>query len=153
MSSSRHDYPVHLRDYLGTPAHTLRLWAHRHADDFSSDIGVFDHEGYLYYIGRKDDVINLGGYKIAPTDVENLALQSGLVHECLCIEDRDEYGVPYIKLLVVVEDKSKFDPVALNAFLSDRLEKYKIPRTIEAVDTLIKTFNGKTDRKAYRKKL
>jgi len=118
----------------------------------SSDIGVFDHEGYLYYIGRKDDVINLGGYKIAPTDVENLALQSGLVHECLCIEDRDEYGVPYIKLLVVVEDKSKFDPVALNAFLSDRLEKYKIPRVIEAVDTLIKTFNGKTDRKAYRKK-
>ena len=119
----------------------------------SSDIGAFDHEGYLYYIGRKDDVINLGGYKIAPTDVENLALQSGLVHECLCIEDRDEYGVPYIKLLVVVEDKSKFDPVALNAFLSDRLEKYKIPRTIEVVDTLIKTFNGKIDRKAYRKKL
>ena len=116
----------------------------------SSDIGAFDHEGYLYYIGRKDDVINLGGYKIAPTDVENFALQSGLVHECLCIEDRDEYGVPYIKLLVVVEDKSKFDPVALNAFLSDRLEKYKIPRVIEVVDALIKTFNGKTDRKAYR---
>ena len=117
----------------------------------SSDIGAFDHEGYLYYIGRKDDVINLGGYKIAPTDVENFALQSGLVHECLCIEDRDEYGVPYIKLLVVVEDKSKFDPVALNAFLSDRQEKYKIPRVIEVVDALIKTFNGKTDRKAYRK--
>ena len=116
----------------------------------SSDIGVFDHEGYLYYIGRKDDVINLGGYKIAPTDVENFALQLGLVHECLCIEDRDEYGVPYIKLLVVVEDKSKFDPVALNAFLSDKLEKYKIPRVIETVDALIKTFNGKTDRKAYR---
>ena len=119
----------------------------------SSDIGTFDAEGYLYYIGRKDDVINLGGYKIAPTDVESLALQSGLVQECLCIEDCDEYGVPYLKLLVVVEDKSKFDPVALNAFLSDKLEKYKIPRVIEAVDALIKTYNGKTDRKAYRKKL
>ena len=118
----------------------------------SSDIGKFDEDGYLYYIGRKDDVINLGGYKIAPTDVENLALQSGLIHECLCIEDHDEYGVPYLKLLVVVEDKSKFNPVALNAFLSDKLEKYKIPRVIEVVDTLIKTYNGKTDRKAYRKK-
>lgn len=116
----------------------------------SSDIGTFDTEGYLYYIGRKDDVINIGGYKIAPTDVENLALQLGLVLECLCIEDHDEFGVPYLKLLVVVEDKSKFDPVALNAFLSDKLEKYKIPRVIEAVDALIKTFNGKTDRKAYR---
>ena len=119
----------------------------------SSDIGTFDADGYLYYIGRKDDVINLGGYKIAPTDVESLALQSGLVHECICIEDSDEYGIPYLKLLVVVEDKSKFNPVALNAFLSDKLEKYKIPRVIEVVDALIKTFNGKTDRKAYRKKL
>ena len=119
----------------------------------SSDIGTFDADGYLYYIGRKDDVINLGGYKIAPTDVESLALQSGFVHECLCIEDCDEYGVPYLKLLVVVEDKSKFDPVALNAFLSDKQEKYKIPRVIEAVDSLITTFNGKTDRKAYRKKV
>ena len=119
----------------------------------SSDVGTFDADGYLYYIGRKDDVINIGGYKIAPTDVENLALQSGLVHECLCIEDLDEFGVPYLKLLVVVENKSKFDPVALNAFLSDKLEKYKIPRVIEAVDALIKTFNGKTDRKAYRKNL
>ena len=119
----------------------------------SSDIGAFDHEGYLYYIGRKDDVINLGGYKIAPTDVENLALQSELVQECICIEDSDEYGVPYLKLLVVVEDKSKFDPVALNAFLSDKLEKYKIPRTIEVADSLIKTYNGKIDRKAYRKSL
>ena len=117
----------------------------------SSDIGTFDADGYLYFIGRKDDVINLGGYKIAPTDVESLALQSGFVQECLCIEDHDEFGVPYLKLLVVVEDKSKFDPVALNAFLSDKLEKYKIPRVIEAVDALIKTFNGKTDRKAYRK--
>ena len=118
----------------------------------SSDIGKFDADGYLYYMGRKDDVINLGGYKIAPTDVENIALQSGLVHECICIEDSDEYGIPFIKLLVVVADKGKFDPKALNAFLSDKLEKYKIPRTIEAVDALMKTYNGKTDRKAYRKK-
>lgn len=119
----------------------------------SSDIGSFDTDGYLYYIGRKDDVINLGGYKIAPTDVESLALQSGFVHECILIEDHDEYGVPYLKLLVVVEDKSKFDPMALNAFLSEKLEKYKIPRTIEVVDSLIKTYNGKIDRKAYSKNL
>ncbi|MBR0036375.1 MAG: AMP-binding protein [Bacteroidales bacterium] len=117
----------------------------------SSDIGRFDEDGYLYYIGRKDDVINLGGYKIAPTDVESLALQSGLVHECICIEDSDDYGVPFIKLLVVVADKSQFDPKALNTFLSDKLEKYKIPRAIEAVDALMKTYNGKIDRKAYRK--
>lgn len=118
----------------------------------SSDIGTFDEEGYLYYVGRKDDVINLGGYKIAPTEVESLALQSGMIEECICIEDTDEYDVAHIKLLVTVEDKDHFDPSLLNAYLSERLEKYKIPRTIEAVDELKKTFNGKIDRKAYRKK-
>ena len=118
----------------------------------SSDIGTFDDEGYLYYVGRKDDVINLGGYKIAPTEVENIALQSGMIQECVCIEDTDEYDVAYVKLLVIVEDKDKFDSAQLNDYLSEKLEKYKLPRTIEAVDELIKTFNGKIDRKAYRKK-
>lgn len=118
----------------------------------SSDIGTFDKEGYLYYVGRKDDVINLGGYKIAPTEVESLALQLGKIEECICIEETDEYNVSYVKLLVIVDDKDKFDPSQLNAYLSERLEMYKIPRTIEAVDELKKTFNGKIDRKAYRKK-
>ena len=48
-----------------------------------------------------------------------------------------------LKLLVVVEDKSKFDPKALNAFFSDKLEKYKIPRVIEAVDALSKPLTEK----------
>jgi acyl-coenzyme A synthetase/AMP-(fatty) acid ligase len=79
-------------------------------------------------------------------------LPEDMIQECICIEDTDEYNVAYIKLLVIVEDKDKFDPTQLNAYLSERLEKYKIPRTIEAVDELKKTFNGKIDRKAYRKK-
>lgn len=139
-----------MKEYYNEPELTASVY---HEGWFvSSDIGTFDEEGYLYYVGRKDDVINLGGYKIAPTDVENIALQSGMIQECVCIEDTDEYNVAYIKLLVIVEDKDKFDPTQLNDYLSERLEKYKIPRTIEAVDELKKTFNGKIDRKAYRKK-
>ena len=141
---------MNMKEYYNEPELTASVY---HDGWFvSSDIGTFDEEGYLYYVGRKDDVINIGGYKIAPTDVENLALQSGMIQECICIEDTDEYNVAYIKLLVIVEDKDKFDPAQLNAYLSERLEKYKIPRVIEAVDELKKTFNGKIDRKAYRKK-
>ena len=141
---------MNMKEYYNEPELTKSVY---HDGWFvSSDIGTFDEDGYIYYVGRKDDVINIGGYKIAPTDVENLALQSGLIQECICIEDTDEYDVAYIKLLVIVEDKEKFDPAQLNTYLSERLEKYKIPRTIEAVDELKKTFNGKIDRKAYRKK-
>ncbi len=116
----------------------------------SSDLGHMDENGNVYYSGRKGDVINIGGYKIAPTDVEEAALLSGLVNECICVEAKDDYGVPYIKLLVVVDDAAGFDPKPLNAFLTQRLEAYKIPRRIETVDSICRTFNGKIDRKAYR---
>jgi len=117
----------------------------------SSDLGSLDSEGRLFILGRKGDVINLGGYKIAPTDVEDAATRSGLIDECICIQDFDEYGVPYLKLLVVSSKEDEFDPKRLNAYLAERLEAYKVPRKIELTDSIHKTFNGKIDRKAYKK--
>ena len=116
----------------------------------SNDLGFMDENGNVYYNGRKGDVINIGGYKIAPTDVEEVALLSGFINECICIEALDEFKIPYLKLLVVVPDKSKFNATALGAFLSDKLEAYKVPRKIEITDKVEKTFNGKINRKAYR---
>ena len=117
----------------------------------SNDLGSLDRKGQLHLYGRKGDVINIGGYKIAPTDVEEAALASGLINECICIEDFDEYKVPFLKLLVVVEDAGSFDAKELSQYISRRLEAYKVPRKIECVDGIHKTFNGKIDRKAYRK--
>ncbi len=117
----------------------------------SNDLGRLDEEGQLYLSGRKGDVINIGGYKIAPTDVEEAALRSSMIRECICIEDFDEYDVPYLKLLVVADDPESFDSKALGAFLLDRLETYKVPRRIELTESVNKTFNGKIDRKSYRK--
>ena len=117
----------------------------------SSDLGSLDSEGRLFILGRKGDVINLGGYKIAPTDVEDAATRSGLIDECICIQDFDEYGVPFLKLLVVPAGEKQFDPRHLNAFLAERLEAYKVPRVIEVTDSIHKTFNGKIDRKVYKK--
>lgn len=116
----------------------------------SNDLGFLDANGNIFYNGRKGDVINIGGYKIAPTDVEETALLSGLINECICIEDRDEYNVPYLKLLVVVENKTLFNVRELVQFMANKLEAYKIPRKIELTDSVKKTFNGKIDRKAYR---
>lgn len=116
----------------------------------SNDLGYMDDEGNVYYNGRKGDVINIGGYKIAPTDVEETALLSGMIDECICIEAYDEFQIPYLKLLVVVPDKRNFDSTKLGEFLTDKLEAYKVPRKIEIIDKVEKTFNGKIDRKAYR---
>lgn len=116
----------------------------------SNDLGSLDQDGQLFVLGRKGDVINLGGYKIAPTDVEDVAVRSGLIDECICIQDFDEFGVPFLKLLVVSKKADQFNPKELNKYLKEKLEAYKIPRKIELTDSIAKTFNGKIDRKAYR---
>lgn len=116
----------------------------------SNDLGYIDNKGRLYFCGRIGDVINIGGYKIAPTDVEETALLSGIISECICIEDYDEYQVPYLKLLVVAKDG--FDSRKLISLLCEKLEPYKIPRKVEIVESINKTFNGKINRKYYRSK-
>lgn len=116
----------------------------------SSDLGYLDKNGELFYSGRKGDVINIGGYKIAPTEVEENALLSDMIDECICIEEEDEFKIPYLKLLVVKKSNKLFDAIKLSEFLANRLESYKIPRKIECIDEVKKTFNGKIDRKFYR---
>ena len=118
----------------------------------SSDIGRLDKDGNLYIVGRKGDVINIGGYKIAPTEVEETALLSGMLKECVCVEALDEIRVPYLKLIVVPEQEDSFSAKELVSFLSERLEAYKIPRKIELTDAVAKTFNGKINRLFYRQK-
>lgn len=116
----------------------------------SSDLGYLDEDGNVYYEGREGDVINIGGYKIAPTEVEEVALLSGLCKECICIEALDEFDIPFVKLLAAPVDGRSIDTRALMNYLSERLEAYKLPRVIEQVEAVNRTFNGKIDRKSYR---
>ncbi len=116
----------------------------------SSDLGHFDEEGNIYYDGRKGDVINIAGYKIAPTDVEEVALLDENIRECICIEAENKLGMPVLKLLVVPKNED-FDSKALTKLIASKLEPYKVPKLIETIDEVHKTFNGKIDRKYYRK--
>ena len=138
--------PMNMLCYDGEPELTASV---RMGDWFvSGDIGEMDADGNLYYKGREGDVINIGGFKIAPTEVEETALLAGGVRECVCISGKDGLGMSYLKLLVVPE--GTLDVPALEAFLASHLEAYKLPRVIEQTDAVRRTFNGKIDRKAYR---
>ena len=116
----------------------------------SSDLGHFDEEGNIYYDGRKGDVINLSGYKVAPTEVEEVALLDETIKECICIESVNKLGMPVLKLLVVPRNE-EFDPKALTKLIASKLEPNKVPKLIETIEEVRRTFNGKIDRKFYRK--
>ena len=115
---------------------------------YMTDLGYISPDGYLYLVGRRDDVINVGGLKIAPTEVEDAALRFEKIAECVCIPfDSPEFG-RCVKMYTVLKPGYAFDAGEISAFLESRLEGYKIPKYIEQTEEIPKTFNGKIDRKA-----
>ena len=115
-----------------------------------SDYGRIDDEGMLHILGRENDVINVGGYKVAPTEVEDAAMAFAGVTDCICIAaDHPVMGMA-LKLLVVMKPGTTFDKRSLARHLAARLEPYKVPILYEQVASVARTYNGKLDRKHYK---
>ena len=139
--------------YVGEPERTAQVL--RDGVLYTSDLGTIDSEGRLHLQGRQDDVINVGGFKVAPTEVEDAAMSHPSVADCICIAVDHKITGKALKLLVVLADNSQFSILnsqfkrALARFLSTRLEPFKVPMLYEQVDSIRRTFNGKLDRKSY----
>jgi len=133
-----------LRDYPSTmdqqPVPTL----------FTADRGIIDEEGMLHLLGREDDVINVGGFKVAPTEVEDVAMSLPELADCVCIAAEHPIAGRTLKLLVVMTEGSVFDKRIIARYLKSRLESYKVPLLYEQVEKVNRTYNGKLDRKSYR---
>lgn len=113
----------------------------------SSDEAYIDSEGDVILIGRRDDVINVGGLKVAPLDVEESVLTFPGITDCICISADNETSGKCLKLLYVGDNISVKD---LREYLAGKLENYKVPMLYEKVDSIARTYNGKLNRKAYR---
>ncbi len=113
----------------------------------TSDLAYIEDE-YVYYVGRESDVINVGGKKVIPTEIENIANQHKSVSECICSKTKDALMGQVPKLYVVIKEGHDFCPREITDFLRMHLENYKVPATIEQLEALPRTYNGKLDRKA-----
>ena len=119
---------------------------------YTNDIGYLDEDGFVYISGRKGDVINVGGLKVAPTEVEEVALEREEIVDCICIPEKHPISGFVPKLLIVAENVEDIDLKAIRDYISTRLEPYKVPSKYEVVDKIERTFNGKLNRKAYGEK-
>ena len=115
-----------------------------------SDLGYVDDEGMIHLTGRAGDVINVGGYKVNPVEVENAAASFPGVRDCICIAGRHPVIGNVLKLLVVLEDGAELDKHAIAVHIKSKLDPYKVPTMYEAVPSVRHTYNGKVDRKYYR---
>lgn len=133
--------------YLGDEALTAGVLSN--GTVYMSDYGCIDDEGMLHILGRENDVINVGGYKVPPTEVEDAAMEFPGVTDCICIAaDHPVMGMA-LKLLVVMKPDTPFDKRSLARHLAARLEPYKVPIHYEQVASVVRTYNGKLDRKYY----
>ncbi len=117
---------------------------------YTHDLGCMDELGRLRLSGREGDVINVGGYKVEPTEVEDAALSLPMVKDCICIPSQHRVLGTVLKLLVVLYEGYEWNKKAIAKQLSEKLEAYKVPMLYEQVDTIQRTFNKKLDRKYYQ---
>ena len=133
--------------YVGDPERTASIL--RGDTVYTSDIGMIDEDGLLHLKGREDDVINVGGFKVAPTEVEDAAMSYSKLKDCICIAAEHPITGRALKLLVVMNDGERLNKRELALHLKERLEPYKVPMLYEQVEKVARTFNGKLDRKKY----
>ena len=133
--------------YADSPEATAQVL--RHGEVFTSDTGFIDDEGMLHLQGRLDDVINVGGYKVNPSEVEDAVAGFEPIADCICIPAPHILLGTVPKLLYVPRPGKEVKPPDIADHLKDRLESYKIPLLYEAVEAIRRTYNGKPDRKAY----
>ncbi len=119
---------------------------------YSGDLVKMDEEGFLYYVGRRDTMIKSSGFRISPTEVEEVLFQSGKVREAAVIGIPDEVLGQSIKALVVPRDGETVDPDALIAFCAERMPRYMVPKAVEILDELPKTSSRKVDYPALRRR-
>lgn len=133
--------------YVGDPERTASVL--KEGFIYTSDIGFLDNEGMLHLTGREDDVINVGGFKVAPTEVEDAVLSFPDVKDCVCVPVDHIITGKAIKLLVVMKDGKDLNRKALALYLKSKLAPYKIPLLYSQVEKVERTFNGKINRKYY----
>ena len=133
--------------YLYDPEMTTSVF---HDDTvFTADLGKIDSMGNLHILGRNDDVIEIGGYKVSPEEVESVVLACPEISDCICCRTVSPLFGETIKLLYVVKDGSKVSRREIAQFLAARIENYKVPRVFGQTDAIRHTYNGKLDRKYY----
>lgn len=115
---------------------------------WSGDTVVRDEEGYLYFVGRRDEMIKTSGYRVSPTEIEETVYGTGLAAEAVAV------GVPHpvlgqaIVVLAVPLEAGASPTTELLAACQAALPAYMVPARVEWRASLPRNANGKIDRRA-----
>lgn len=141
---SRHMF----QGYWKQPEETAR--AFRDGWFLTGDLATVDEEGYVYIVGRKDDLIISGGFNIQPREVEEVILRHPAVAEVAVVGVPDARWGEAVKAVCVLKPGMQAGPDEILAVCRRDLAGYKKPRIVEVVAELPKNAAGKVERKRLR---
>lgn len=119
----------------------------------TGDIGYFNHEGYLYIVDRRKDMINRGGEKICSFDVENELLNICGVEDAAVVGIPDELYGETPAAVVKLRSGADLTEAEMKEILKRRMASFKVPQKIIKVESIPVTENMKTDKKYIRQLL
>jgi len=114
----------------------------------TGDKGYFDADGYLYLVGRADDLVKVSGEKVYPSEVETAIENIEGVDEAAVIGVPDEKHGARLLAFVQLKPGSTMNDPSLRAACREMIEPFKVPRSFLIIDALPRTVTGKTDKRA-----
>jgi acyl-CoA ligase (AMP-forming) (exosortase A-associated) len=120
---------------------------------FSGDTVVRDDEGFLYFVGRKDEMIKTSGYRVSPVEIEEVIYDTGMVRDAAAFGVEDETLGHAVVIAVSPMPGASLDEAALLTELRKRLPLYMVPRQVVIRDELPRSPNGKFDRTLLRQEI
>jgi len=118
----------------------------------TGDLFRTDDDGYLYFVGRRDDLIKSGGEKVVPREIEDILHAAPGVREAAVVGVSDRLLGQAVHAHVSAQPGSTLDVAAIRIYCAERLEDYKVPRRVTVHDELPRTSNGKIDRGALTRR-
>jgi acyl-CoA synthetase (AMP-forming)/AMP-acid ligase II len=112
----------------------------------TGDLGFLDADGYLYLTGRVKDIINRGGEKVSPYEVDTILLKHPKVLDAASFPVTHPTLGEDVAAVVTLRPGSTLDSQELQSYLRDRLAFFKIPRSIQIVEEIPRGANGKLQR-------
>ncbi len=129
--------------------HPGQSWRSPELAVWSGDTVVADDEGFLYFVGRTDDMIKTSGYRVSPSEIEEAAYATGVVRDAVAL-GIEQVGIGHRIVLVATGIDGALDEARLLGALRLALPLYMVPSQIDVRDELPRSPNGKFDRKLMK---
>ncbi|TGK03381.1 acetyl-CoA synthetase [Leptospira selangorensis] len=119
----------------------------------TGDYAKLDEDGYIWFVGRKDDIINTFGYRVSPYEIERVMKSHPAISECVALGEDIGNSKVLVSLCVLLLPDTQVSESELIAFGKERLAEYKAPKKVHFFSEFPRTKNGKVLRKELALKI